>query len=331
MPRPLRLEVEGGIYHLIVRGNEQKPIFRDGADYEEYLERLAIYRERYAFRLYAYCLMSNHAHLALQRGTEPISRIMLALQSSYAQRFNRRHHRVGHLFQGRYKAFLVERERYLLALIRYIHMNPVKAGLVAKTSRYLWSSDRFYRRGRGTEWLDVDVILRILDPARSRAVTRYAALVDGIGLPPYEDATAIESTIKGDEAFADRVLGTFGRSPRRRRVCTVEQLAAIAARSEKLPLETLHRKGRSIHHSRIRAVVAYLGRRDFGIPVSRTAAFFGRDESTVARGVMRLEAELVGAPALRSRVELLSDAAAAANAETHGRPLLRNGRTEKHG
>src|SRR6266540_7041284 len=132
MARPLRIEFPGAMYHVIVRGNERKAVFRDDADREDYLRRLARYREKFGFRLLAYCLMNNHVHLAIEAGNDPLSRIMAGLQSSYTQYFNRRHDRSGHLFQGRYKAFLVEKDRYALALVRYIHENPVKARVVER-------------------------------------------------------------------------------------------------------------------------------------------------------------------------------------------------------
>jgi REP element-mobilizing transposase RayT len=125
MARPLRIEFPGALYHVIVRGNERKAVFRDDSDRECYLRRLAHYREKLDFRLLAYCLMNNHIHLAIESGEKPLSRIMAGLQSSYTQYFNRRHRRAGHLFQGRYKAFLVEKDPYALALLRYLHENPV--------------------------------------------------------------------------------------------------------------------------------------------------------------------------------------------------------------
>lgn len=100
MARPLRIEFPGALYHVIVRGNERKDVFRDDADREEYLHRLAHYREKFQFRLLAYCLMNNHVHLAIEVSRDPLSRIMAGLQSAYTQYFNRRHRRVGHLFQG---------------------------------------------------------------------------------------------------------------------------------------------------------------------------------------------------------------------------------------
>jgi REP element-mobilizing transposase RayT len=109
MARPTRIEFPGALYHVTARGNERKAVFRDDGDRAEYVRRLADYRESLGFRLLAYCLMDNHIHLAVETGQAPLSRIMARLHSSYTQYFNRRHRRVGHLFQGRYKAFLVER------------------------------------------------------------------------------------------------------------------------------------------------------------------------------------------------------------------------------
>ena len=125
MPRPPRLDLPGAVYHVTARGNERRPIFRDDRDREEYLARIAYYRNKFRFRLLSYCPMTNRVHLAIRTSDAPLSRIMAGLHSSYIQRFNRRHHRVGHLFQGRYKSFLVQEGRYLIALIRYIHRNPV--------------------------------------------------------------------------------------------------------------------------------------------------------------------------------------------------------------
>src|SRR5215813_9519791 len=148
MARPPRLEFVGAVYHVVVRGNERRAIFRDDADRERYLERLAHYRGKFGFQLLAFCLMSNHVHLALRASRFPLSRFMAGLQSSYTQWFNRKYTRAGHLFQGRYNAFLVQEDPYLLCLVRYIHENPKGARLVERAQDYIWSSDRYYRRGR---------------------------------------------------------------------------------------------------------------------------------------------------------------------------------------
>jgi REP-associated tyrosine transposase len=134
MARPPRLEFSGAVYHVVARGNERRPVFWDDDDREQYLRRLIHYRNKFGFSLLAYCLMDNHVHLAIRTGDEPLSRTMAGLQSSFSQWFNRNHRRPGHLFQRRYKAFLVQKDRYLLALVRYIHENPVEAGVAEEHS-----------------------------------------------------------------------------------------------------------------------------------------------------------------------------------------------------
>ena len=124
MARKPRVEYDGAFYHVIVRGNQRQRTFHDDQDRISYLERLEHYRQRYGFRLFAYVLMSNHVHLLLETKSVPLSKIMQGIQFSYTQRYNRRHRKVGHLFQGRYKAILCDRDAYLLELVRYIHLNP---------------------------------------------------------------------------------------------------------------------------------------------------------------------------------------------------------------
>ncbi len=252
MARPLRIEVPGGLYHVIVRGNERKAVFRDDRDRERYLERLAHYREKFSFQLLAYCLMTNHVHLAIETGKVPLSKTMAGLQSSYTQHFNRRHDRVGHLFQGRYKAFLVEEDPYALALIRYIHENPVKAGLVARPEDHVWSSDRYYRRGRGPEWLDLDRVLRMLGRSRSAAVRSYRRLMREAIEEPYEAVASWGQAVKGDEAFADRVLQSVGEPRIVPRGLTVERIAKAAAKSEDVRLDAMRGVGRGRRESRAR-------------------------------------------------------------------------------
>ena len=130
MARRARLFAPGILYHVIVRGNYRQKTFLNPRDYEAYLERLGRYRKRFGVTVYVYCLMSNHAHLLVETGSQPLSRFMQGLQQSYTQYFNRKYHKVGHLFQGRYKAIVCEKDEYLLTLVRYIHLNPVRAKLV---------------------------------------------------------------------------------------------------------------------------------------------------------------------------------------------------------
>lgn len=140
MARPLRIQFPGAFYHALSRGNERKVIFRTEADYELFLEALSECCLRFGARVHTYCLMPNHFHLLLETREGNLSGFMKRLLGVYTIRFNRRHRRTGHLFQGRYKAFLVEKENYLLELSRYIHLNPCRAGMVTDPEAYRWSS-----------------------------------------------------------------------------------------------------------------------------------------------------------------------------------------------
>lgn len=132
MARRPRIEFPGAFYHVIVRGNQRQQIFHDEADYGKYLSLLSGYRERYQFKLFAYTLMGNHVDLLIESGETPLSKILQGLSQSYTQYYNRRWKTVGHLFQGRYKAILCDRDAYLLALVRYIPSFPHLEGVISK-------------------------------------------------------------------------------------------------------------------------------------------------------------------------------------------------------
>jgi REP element-mobilizing transposase RayT len=311
MARPLRLEAEGAIYHVIARGNERKPIFLDARDRQVYLDRLISLRDRFGFRILGFCLMDNHVHLALERGPAKLSRVMLTLQSAYTQWFNRRHDRVGHLFQGRYKSFLVERDRYLLGLILYIHRNPVAARVVERAEDFQWSSDQYYRRARPPAWLDTDRLLPLLASDRRAAIASYRRLM-GEEVVPAADAYETQRTraqaIKGDEQFAERILRQAAAEPAIPLSLTEAKVASVVARELGLKLADLKAQGRQRETSRARIFSAYLARMIAGISVARMAKYFGREESTLVRGVLGLEERLGSGPELRRQVSRLAAA-----------------------
>lgn len=308
MARPPRLQAPGTVHHLIARGNERREVFRDDADREDYLQRIARYRERFGIRLYAYCLMPNHVHLAVEQGATSLSAFMHALQSSYTQRFNRRHCRVGHLFQGRFKSFLVDCDRYFLALVRYIHENPVKAGMVQDAKSYLWSSDRFFRNGACPPWLDLDRALALLGQTKREAMLRYRELMnDQESGSEYDALTAYEGSVKGDERFATEALRHVSLPPRRRRGWTAEAVANMVAACEGLTVGDLAGPSRRRVVSRFRILSAHLGRERLGIPIAEAARLFRRDESTLARGVRALRERLAREPKLKALVDRLAN------------------------
>jgi putative transposase len=307
MSRPPRLEFSGAVYHVIARGNEQRDVFRDDSDRELYLCRLARYQTQFRFRLYAYCLMTNHVHLALETGPVPLSRIVLALHGSYAQAFNQRHGRVGHLFQGRYTALLVQKTAYLLALVRYIHENPVKAGLVRKASAYRWSSDRFYRGTSAPDWLDPGGLLELLGADPARAARRYRSFMKSQTGERYEGLRAVARVVKGDERYA-RTAFECSIGPEIHPRWSIEQIARTAAKRAGLDLEEL--RGRTLpgERSRVRAMAGFIASRHCRIPLTKAAEFFHRDGTTLVRDLRRLEDEIARRPELRDEIAgILSD------------------------
>src|SRR3972149_2645148 len=140
MARPLRIEYPGAVYHVTTRGNAQADIYLDDTDREKFLEILGQICDRYHWHCYAYCLMGNHYHLVIETPAGNLARGMRQLNGNYTQTFNRQHRRAGHLFQGRYKAILVDKDSYLLEVIRYVLLNPVRARLTNTAGQWRWNS-----------------------------------------------------------------------------------------------------------------------------------------------------------------------------------------------
>lgn len=206
MARQLRVEYPGALYHLTARGNDQQKIFHDETDRQHFLKLFGHEILQQHWRCYAYCLMGNHYHLLLETPEPNLSRGMRRLNGSYTQRFNWRHHRVGHLLQGRFKSVVVERESYLLELCRYVVLNPVRARMVTAPQDWNWSS---YRATTGLSvappWLDVVGVLSLFDAAHDRARQRYQQFVaDGLSRPsPWSQITG--QIFLGSPAFRERM------------------------------------------------------------------------------------------------------------------------------
>lgn len=175
MSRSPRVTSESGVYHLMIRGNERKNLFLDEYDRDHFLNILAKKKAESATVIYAYCLMDNHVHLVLRDMENELSGLMRGLNTSYAMFFNSKYGRTGHLFQGRFKSEVVENDRYLMACIRYVHNNPVKAGIVAQARQYPWSSYGSYvdRQSIQSGLVEVDFILEMMSQSRSRAIVEF--------------------------------------------------------------------------------------------------------------------------------------------------------------
>jgi len=160
MARPLRIEYPGAYYHVMNRGLSRRNIFLEAKDYERFLELLGETSRQWQVEIFSYCLLDNHYHILLQTPGAGLSRAMRHLDGIYTQRFNRAHHRDGPLFRGRYKAILIDADEYFLSVVRYIHQNPVRAGIVTDMDRYRWCSQGDYlHKEMRPGWLNIDSVM----------------------------------------------------------------------------------------------------------------------------------------------------------------------------
>ena len=213
MARPLRLEFEGALYHITSRGNARESIFLDNGDRARFLEILGDVVDRFGWICHAYCLMTNHYHLLIETPDADLSRGMHLLNGVYTQWFNHRYDRVGHLFQGRFKAILVEKDTHLLELVRYVVLNPIRAKTVRNVRDWPWSS---YRATAGqTEapgFLTIGWVLSQFDPDPERAVRAYLRFVQqGRGVHVWDELRA--GSLLGTDGFVDQLRPLLKEKP----------------------------------------------------------------------------------------------------------------------
>ena len=226
MARPLRIEYEGGLYHITSRGNARDPIFLTDSDRHEFLDVLAEVVSRFGWICHAYCLMSNHYHLLIETPLPNLSKGMQLLNGMYTQRFNRSTKRTGHVFQGRFKAILVEKESHLLELARYVVLNPVRAKMVRSAKDWPWSSYRATARlSEAPGFLAADWILSQFGANRGGAVRSYRRFVSqGHGLDVWEGLRA--GSLLGSEEFIEQMKPRLAEAPLDPNVLRRERSAA---------------------------------------------------------------------------------------------------------
>jgi putative transposase len=269
--RPLRIEFPGALYHITSRGNDRAAIFLVDSDRRQFLDTLGEVVGRCGWRCHAYCLMTNHYHLVVETPRANLSAGMRHVNGLYTQRFNRRHERVGHVFQGRFHAVVVERETHFLELARYVVLNPVRAGIVRRAEDYRWSS---LRATLGFEpiprWLKPD---EIVAPFGSAA--RYLEFVrEGIGrASPWE---SLRGGVLGSEAFARRVGAHVEVRTAEREIPRPERLVGRES------LDELFSSGvtadRALRNRRIREASLICG-----YSLAEIAGYLGLHYSTVSR------------------------------------------------
>src|SRR5215207_5673600 len=254
MARQLRLHVPGGFYHVTLRGNHRQAIFFEESDRDLLDSIVAEVVASQNARIHAFCWMTNHLHAVIQVSNVRLGRVVLRIASKYARMVQRRLATTGHLFERRYHCVLVDAEEYLLTLLRYIHLNPIKAGLVSDLASFRWSSHADYL-GRNTHpWVTTDFALRLLALERCRATACYRDFIAGVDPSKWgEDllsANRAYPQILGSDDFAARMMGGAPAiSPRR----SLDDLAAEACRRFTVSADTLILPLRSRNLSAARA------------------------------------------------------------------------------
>lgn len=288
MARRLRLHIPGGFYHVTLRGNHRQPIFFADTDRDLLGLVVAEAVDRLAARIHAYCWMTNHLHLLVEVADAPLGRLMLRIAGQYARRVQASLATTGHLFERRYHAVLVDADSYLLTLIRYIHLNPVRAAIVSDPTDYPWSSHRAYLGQCQPTWLTTGFTLRLLGGDAAEAVQRYRTFMntskdcrwgEGI-LRPHSD----QPDILGGDDFVARACADTWR-PRQHR--SLDDLMGECAVRFHIPPDALTSPNRSHHLAAARAWLAHRAVVEGIVSVSELARRLGRSEAALRQVMAR--------------------------------------------
>lgn len=289
MPRKPRIHYPGALYHVIMRGNARQDIFFDDADRSRFYLLLQEGIERYGHQVHAFCQMSNHVHLAVQVGDVPLSRIMQNLSFRYTRWVNWRLERSGHLFQGRYKAILVETDAYLLQLVGYLHLNPLRAGIVSGPEDYPWSSHRAYLGRENIPWLSTRLALSQLSDDSARARRLFHALMNEQREKGHREdfhGGDCDGRILGQDAFIETVLSKAGEVALTKP--GIEVILTAVDTLYELGGRELSAAGQGRTISEARAMAAWAVRELSDATLTDLGSTFGRDLTSLSSAVRRL-------------------------------------------
>jgi len=307
MARKPRIHFEKALYHAIVRGNGGQSIFLDDADRQIFYAFLEKSIQRFEYQIVAFCLMSNHAHLAVRVGREPLAHIMQSVCSRYARKFNRRHGRTGHLFQGRYWAQLVQEEPYFKVLVRYIHRNPMRAGLIERIDEWRWSGHRALLGRERLPWFDAHHTLSHFSRNRSIARLHYRLFVEGRGCDDDEwfiKGSEADSRIAGNAGSYVEFMGSGepGVAPK---VTLSQILDAVCLEYGISPAE-MRCPCRKRIMTEARSIVGYLAMAGSVATLTRVSQELDRTTATMSNGVLRMRHRMASEAHTRDRVRLIA-------------------------
>ncbi len=314
MPRHARLDVPGVLYHIIIRGMERRAIFTDDRDYEDFLSRLHTVLGQTATRCYAWSLMPNHAHILLRRGNVSLSTVMARILTGFVVTFNKRHQRVGRLFQNRYKSVICEEDPYLMELVRYIHLNPLRASLVADLAAladYPFTGHRVLIGRAALPWQDTEAVLSLFGGNTEAARREYLLFVEkgvcegrkahltGGGLQRRHggwregrDVMRADERILGSSDFVQQVLAESGQRLHhsyaiRQDGHTLESVSADIAMLYGIPPDNLRKRTKEKPIADARSLLCYVAATDLGVSATELARRFSLSQPAITYAIRR--------------------------------------------
>lgn len=322
MPRGKRLNIIGGVFHLYTRGIERKEIFKDNTDREEFLSRLKDALDKTKSACYAWALMPNHIHLMVRTGKGSLSDIARRLLTGYAIYFNARHKRRGYLYQNRYKSILCQEDIYFEALIRYIHLNPLKAKIIStinQLDKYPWTGHAAIVGSKQYSWQDIDEVLLLFGKRRKEAIVSYrefikagidqkekvdflgGGLVRSVGgwsnlvnMKRKKDYWRGDERILGDNSFVNRILNEAEeklaqRDKLIREGWDINRVAKKACEVLNIELKSIKKRSKNNSISQARALICYWASQEIGISGRDIASFLGISNPAVSKNIIRGE------------------------------------------
>jgi len=289
MPRKPRLHVPGGLYHVILRGNNRQTIFFDHDDRRRWELLIETGLERHAHRIHAYCWMTNHVHMAIQCHEHPLSDFVSFIASQYARSTNKKMKRTGHLFERRHRAILVQADSYLKELVRYIHLNPIRARMLNTIAGYPWCSHRAYIGGIRPKWLTLDWVLFAFGTSPEDARRNYADFMQA------DSQTSEWEKFRVGSEDDHRILGDDGyiasidhRGTQQSSLQTLEELVRDICQMHDTSEAALKSYSRNRNHSAIRAEIGLTAIENGVASNAEIARYFNRSQSSLSRAINRM-------------------------------------------
>ena len=307
MARRARHSLPNAIYHVMIRGNNGQSIFSSDFERCRFCLLMQEGAERYQHRILAFCFMTNHIHLVIQLGDVSLSKICQNLTFRYTRFYNRRHKTIGHLFQARFKSILIDGNDYLKKLIRYIHLNPIRAQITDDPLNYRWSSHQAYLMQNEFLWLARDTGLHFFGEARHDAIDEFHRFVmSGINKDDGIDfKNGIAAGIIGDDLFIEKMREQDNDYFRESKLLEVDLKTplTVVMDSYNVDLKTLQTSGNNYKISEIRAVVTFLARSACRkISLKEIACFFSRTDTSLSQAATCLETRMTGSEQLRNEI-----------------------------